>query len=139
MRIHLDKELTFKHHINEKINKADKAIGITRKLNNILPRYALLTIDHSFVKPHLDYGYVIYDQPKNEMFSRKIERVQYKASLAITGASQENIYQELSLKSLRSRRWLRRACNLYKLVTTQKSLYHFNLIPPKLNPFRDLI
>ena len=41
--IHLDEELTFKHHINEKINKANKGIGIIRKLNNILSRSASLT------------------------------------------------------------------------------------------------
>ena len=39
--IHLDEELTFKHHINEKINKANKDIRIIRKLDNILPRSAL--------------------------------------------------------------------------------------------------
>ena len=109
--IHLDEELTFKHHINEKINKANKGIGIIRKLNNILPHSALLTIYSSFVRPHLDYGDVIYDQPENESFSSKIESVQYNASLAltraITGTSQEKLYQELGLESLRSRRSLR--------------------------------
>ena len=39
--IHFDEELTFKHHINEKINEANKDIGIIRKLSNILPRSAL--------------------------------------------------------------------------------------------------
>ena len=42
--IHLDEELTFKHHINKKINKANKGIGVIRKLNKILPRSALLAI-----------------------------------------------------------------------------------------------
>ena len=42
--IHLDEELTFKHHINEKINKANKRIGIVRKFNNIFARSALLAI-----------------------------------------------------------------------------------------------
>ena len=80
---------------------------------------------------------MIYDQPKNEPFSSNIESVQYNASLAITrairGTSQEKLYQELGLESLRSRRWLRRLCYFYKLVKTQKPLYLFNLIPPKLN------
>ena len=39
----------------------------------------------------------------------KIEFVQYKAALAVTGAiqgtSREKIYQELGLESLKSRRW----------------------------------
>ena len=39
--IHFDEELTFKHHINEKINEANKDFGIIRKLSNILPRSAL--------------------------------------------------------------------------------------------------
>ena len=113
-------KLTFKHHINEKINNANKCIGIIRKLNNILPRSTLLTIYRSFIRSHLDYGDVIYDQPENESFSSKIESVQCNASLAITGAirgtSQERLYQELGLESLRSRRWLRRMCYFYKLI-----------------------
>ena len=70
--IHLDKELTFKRHINEKINKANKGIGIIRKIKNILPRSALLTLYRSFVRPHLDYGDVTYDKPENESFITKI-------------------------------------------------------------------
>ena len=83
---------------------------------------------------------MIYDQPENESFSSKNESVQYNASFAITGAirgtSQEKLYQELGLKSLRSRRWLRRMCYFFKLMKTQKALYLFNVIPPKLNSLR---
>ena len=70
--IHLDEELTFKRHINEKLNKASKGIGIIRKLNNILLHSALLIIYRSFLRPHLDYGDVVYDQPENESFGIKI-------------------------------------------------------------------
>ena len=84
--IHLDEELTFKHHINEKINKANKGIGMICKLNNILPCFVLLTMCPSFVYPHLDNGDVIYDKPENESLSSLIESVLYKASLSITGA-----------------------------------------------------
>ena len=110
--VHLDEELAFKHHINEKINKANKGIEIIRKLNIILPRSALLTMYRSFIRPHLNYDDVIYDQPENESFRSKIELVQYNVSLPITGAirgnSQEKLYQKVGLESLRSRRWLRR-------------------------------
>ena len=85
MGTHLDQELTLKH-INEKMNKAHKGIGTIRKLNNILPCHALLTIYRSFERPDLDYADVIYDQAENESVSSKSERVQYNASLAITGA-----------------------------------------------------
>ena len=83
---------------------------------------------------------MIYDQPENESFTCKIESVQYSACLAITGTirgtSQEKLYQELGLESLQGRRWLRRMRYFYKLIKTQKPLYLFNLIPPKLNSLR---
>ena len=79
-----------------------------------LPRQSLITIYKSFIRPHFDYGDIIYDQPNNESFCHLIERVQYNAALAITGAvkgtSQLNICNELGLKSLKFRRWFRRLC-----------------------------
>ena len=80
----------------------------------ILPRQSLLTIYKSFKRPHLDYGDVIYGQPLNESLSNTIDSVQYKVALAITGAirgsSREKVYQELGLKYLHERRWMRRLC-----------------------------
>ena len=94
--VHLDEELIFKHHVNEKINKANKGIAVIREWSNIFPCSALLTIYCSFLRPHFDYSDVIYDQPENGSFSIKIESVQYSASLAITGAIagtyQESLY-----------------------------------------------
>ena len=55
---------------------------------------------------------------------------------AIRGTFQEKLYQELGLESLRSRTWLRPMCYFYKLIKTQKPLYLFHLIPPKLNSLR---
>ena len=51
-----------------------------------LPRKALLTIYKSIIRPHLDYGEILYDKPNNANFQDKIEKVQYRACLAITGA-----------------------------------------------------
>ena len=82
----LDSKLNFSGHINEKIKKATKCINVIRKMNLSLPRSSLLTIYKSFVRPHLDYGDVIYHQPINTSLSDKIESVQYNTMLAITGA-----------------------------------------------------
>ena len=83
LEMYPDEELTFKHYINENINKAKKSIRVIRKLRNFLP---LLTIYDSFARLHLDYSKIIYDQTANDSLSKKIETVQYNASLAITGA-----------------------------------------------------
>ena len=84
--MHLDEKLNFSTHINENIAKANKSIRIIGKIAHVLPRESLITIYKSFVRPHIDYGNIIYDQPNNDSFCNMIERVQYNAALAITGA-----------------------------------------------------
>ena len=100
----LDGRLNFNEHIQSKLSKCYKMIGILKRLSVNLPRDALLKIYKSFIRPHLDYADIIYDKPNNESFKSKIESVQYKACIAITGAiqgtSRERLYQELGLESL---------------------------------------
>ena len=81
--LHLDEKLNFSQHINIKISKANKGIGIIERLSHILPRKSLLTIYKSFIRPHFDYWEVIYDQPNDESFCTKIERIQYKLPLLL--------------------------------------------------------
>ena len=59
------------------------------KLHEILPRSALLTIYKDFVRPHLDYGNISYDQAYNAAFHKKLELIQYNTCLALTGAIRE--------------------------------------------------
>ena len=131
--MHLDEKLNFQTHIKKKITKANKGIGIIRKLAHVLPRKSVITIYKSFVRPHIDYGDIIYDQPNNDSFCNMIERVQYNAALAITGAikgtSQLKIYRELGLESLKFKRWFRHFCFFHKLRSTQTPKYLYNLIP----------
>ena len=108
----LDKRLNFTEHINSKISKCDKLIGIIKKLSISFPRNALLRIYKSFIRPHLDYTDIIYDKPNNASFKTKIENVQYRVCIAITGViqgtSRERLYRELGLESLADRRWIRK-------------------------------
>ena len=99
----LDEKLTFGHHLNEKISKANKGIGLIKRLHSFLPQKFLLVIYKSFVRPHLDYGDVIYDQPHNNTFCRLIESVQYNAALAITGAIKGSSRERDSTRSLDSK------------------------------------
>ena len=48
-----DNRLTFDEHLKNMSNKIGKTIGLLRKLQNILPRLALLTIYKCFIRPHL--------------------------------------------------------------------------------------
>ena len=93
----LGTKLNIQKHIKNILTKVYKTTGLLQKLQNILPRGSLLAIFKSFVRPHLDYGDVIYDQSYNNTFHQKMESIQYNAALAITGAirgsSRKNLYQ----------------------------------------------
>ena len=125
-------KLNFKLHIKEKISKALKWICIIKKLSNVLPRKSLITIYKSFVRPHLDYGDLIYDQPNTERFCQQIESAQYNASLAIAGAIKGKprlkLYNEIGLEPLKFRRWFRKLCTFYKIESTGLPSYLYDLI-----------
>ena len=121
------------------LNKVNKTIGLLRKLQNILPRSALLTIYKSFIRPHLDCGGVIYDQAYNTSFHQKLELLQYNACLAITGAirgtSREKLYEELGMESLQLHRCFRKLYCFYKLFNSEDLHYLFKLIPSRSSSY----
>ena len=62
----------------------------------------------------------MYDKPRNLNFESKIEKIQYKACIAITGTiqgtSRERLYDELGLISFGKRRWYNKLTFFYKIV-----------------------
>ena len=102
----LDSKLDFNIHVVNKIKKCYRMTGIIKRLSVSVPRKALLIIYKSFIRPHLDYGDILW---RNQDFQNKLEKVQYKACLAITGAiqgtSRQKIYDDLSLHTLIERSW----------------------------------
>ena len=57
----LNDELSYVHHLKSVLSKVNKTIGLLHKFQQILPRQSLITIYKSFIRPHLDYGDVVYD------------------------------------------------------------------------------
>ena len=98
----LDSEIAFKKFYKTIFSKTNRTIGLLRKLQSLLPSAALITIYKAFVRHHLDYGDVLYDQTFTASFNKKLASIQYNSWLAlageIRGASKENIYQELGLE-----------------------------------------
>ena len=62
----LDDKLTYKHNLKFVLKKVKTTIGLLRKFQEILLRQSLIRIYKSFIRPHLDYGDVAYDQAFNE-------------------------------------------------------------------------
>ena len=66
------------------LNKTNKTRSSGSSIS--LPRQALITIYKAFVRPHIDYGDVLYDQAFNSSFHAKMESIQFSARLTMTGA-----------------------------------------------------
>ena len=92
----LDSKLNFSEHLKTIFQNTNKTIGLPCKLQTLLPRALLIAIYKWFIRPHLGYGDMIYDQTFNMSFQQKKETIQYNAALAITGAirgsSREKLY-----------------------------------------------
>ena len=92
----------------------------------------LITLCKDFIRPHLDYVDVLYDQAFNNSFKEKLESFQCNACLALTGAirgtSKEKIYQKLGLESLRDLRWCRKFRRFCKVLEKENPKYLFSLI-----------
>ena len=128
-----------------------KSMGFSGELYNLLQNYlsdrfqrvllngqasswrpVLAGVPQGSIRPLVDYGDIIYDQPQNESFCEKIESVQYRAALAITGAIQgtscDKPYHELGLESLKSKRWYKRLSCMFKIMKREAPNYLINLI-----------
>ena len=90
-----------------------------KKLFLFLSQKQLLKVHKSFVRPNSDYADITYDKPFNESFKTKIEMIQYRTALVVTGAIKDTscdcLYQEIDLESLADRRWFVRYFSSIKL------------------------
>ena len=118
-RFVLRQEIKFGEHLMYIANKINTSFGLLRKLQKCLPRLSLVTTYKSFIRTHLDYGYVIFDQAYNKSFHESLEYLRYNASLALTGAIRgtlnEKRYQEQCLEPLQHRCWFCKLSTFYKI------------------------
>ena len=142
--------LYFQKHLFQKIQKAKKNIGIMKYLSAYLPMKTLNQMYKTFVRPHLDYCDIIYHEPpkidKGHEVTltapmEEIERVQYKAALAVTGAwkgsNRSKLYEEIGWEPLTYRRLSHRVIMLFKIVNRLIPYYLGEKLPPARNAFSD--
>ena len=116
--------------------KARRGIGIIPFLSKYATRDVLDQIYKLYVRPHLDYGDIIYHKYDPEFkldFIKRLESTQYSAALAASGAwrgtNTDKIYEELGWEIFCYRKWYGHLCYFYKLQSDQRPLYLHNEIP----------
>ena len=100
----LDSSLSFVKHLNEKIIKAKKNLGIIKPISTFLPLQTLDQMYKTLARAHLDYCDIIYHRSMlnwggtiNSLME-KAERIQYEAAyikLIVYRVSQKSSNRQL--------------------------------------------
>ena len=139
----LDSSLSFEKHLNEKIIKAKKNVGILKHLSKFLPLKTLDQMYKALVRSHLDYCDIIYHTPSVQnqpplgvsltSLMQKVEIIQYQAAVAITGtwqgSNRTKLYEELGWEALSDRRMCRRILQIHKIMKYATPSYLKDKLP----------
>ena len=112
-----DKDLSFDTHIQKSINKANQMIGLIKRSFSYLNKDTFLKLYKAMVRPHLEYGNVIW-YPRLKRQSIAIERVQRRATSLLqecTHMSYTDRLNYLHLHSLKGRRIRGDLIEVYKI------------------------
>ena len=69
--MYADTKLNSREHRNNVLIKVNKTIGLLWKLQAFLPRQSLVTVYKAFIRQHLDYEDIIYNQIYDCHFDQK--------------------------------------------------------------------
>ena len=122
--INIDETLSWRPHAHVVGNKISRAVGVIKRLRNILPKQVLVTLYNSLILPHIYYGTLVWGH--NVM---RIPQLQKKVVRLISGAKYNahtpNLFRDLRIL---------KSSDVYKLKCLK--LYHRfknNQVPPYFN------
>ncbi len=102
----IDSKLSFETHIHEKINKANKMMGLIRRTFDGLNEENFILLYKGLVRPHLEYANAVWS-PYKKKDIKTVENVQRRATKLIPSLrhlSYEQRLKKLKLPTLRYRR-----------------------------------
>jgi hypothetical protein len=127
----ISKDLSWKYHIEEIVDKANRRLGVLRHLKYKLNRLSLERIYMGLIRPLLEYGDIVWDSPAEYLDT--LESVQLNAARIVVGAtarcSTQGLYNETGWETLANRRSHHRLTLFYKIVNGKAPAYLVNLIP----------
>ena len=103
-----------------------------KQLKKWVSHYVLDVIYKLYVRPHLDYGDIIFHSAdvtkiinfeNNSPLLKNVESIQYDAARIVTGAwkgsSMAKLYTNLGWESLNNRRIMRKLCIVFETLTNK--------------------
>eukprot|EP00106_Octopus_bimaculoides_P014629 XP_014782071.1 PREDICTED: RNA-directed DNA polymerase from mobile element jockey-like [Octopus bimaculoides] len=127
----IDKELTFRNHINQATAKTNRILGVIRRPFDFITPVVFVQLYKSLVHPILEYGHTVR-QPRHKAMYCELGDVQRRVTKLIVSLK-EKPYPErlaaLNLPCLEHRRLRRDMLNMYKythgLYLTNRSQFNY--------------
>ncbi|RUS72071.1 hypothetical protein EGW08_020166 [Elysia chlorotica] len=80
--VNIDSDLKFSQHVSIQVNKANRLLALLRRGFTVLDRESLPTLYKSIIRPHLEYGNVVW-HPRFKGDEEQLENVQRRATKLI--------------------------------------------------------
>ena len=122
--VEIDNRLKFSHHIQSKINKANRVLGCLKHTFKFLNKEIFTLLYKSLVRPHLEYASCIWS-PQIKRDQDAIERVQRRATRLLPelrNLPYTSRLQQLNLPTLKYRRRRADMIETYRIMTNQHSI-----------------
>ena len=127
-----DAQLTFKDHIQDKINKAYSIIGIIKRNFIHMNSNTFVLLYKALVRPHVEYANSVWSPyRKSDMLA--IEKIQKRATklvISLKKLSYKDRLMQLNLHTLKYRRLRGDMIEVYKII---RHIYTIPVLHPTYN------
>jgi len=124
---------TWHNHIQNIIASTNKILGSMKALKFKLHRKTLNQIYLAYLRPHLEYGSIVWDNCTTYE-KELLEKIQYEAARIVTGltrsVSNTTLINETGWITLEQRRKIQKLILVYKYTRGELPSYLSNLFPP---------
>ena len=112
--------MSWANHVDAISTKINQRIGLIRRIRNVLPLQASVTLYNTLILPLFDYGDIIWGDKNNGTIISELQILQNKAAKVLLGhpprSSSTEALRGLDLKSLSSRRFFHRCTAIHKCL-----------------------
>ena len=114
----IDKDLSFEFHTQEKINKANRIMGMIRRAFTYLDEEMFLCLFKAFVRPHVEYANAVWNpyKAKDVLAVENVQRRATKLLPSLKSLSYSERLKKLKLPTLVYRRARGDMIETYKLL-----------------------
>ena len=81
--ITINQNMTWSDHIESLVSRANRRIGLLRRVKHLLPHHARITLYNTLILPILDYADIVWGDKDNITLMNMLQIVQNKAAKTI--------------------------------------------------------